>query len=60
MRCFNFILFRKKEIFYKQLFADKDLDKNPFKILEEDVVDASPDFNIIDEDEIDDELLNIM
>ena len=37
-------------------FADKDLDRNPFEISEEDVVDASPDFNIIDEDGIDDEL----
>ena len=37
-------------------FADKDLDRNPFEISEKDVVDASPDFNIIDEDGIDDEL----
>ena len=35
---------------------DKELQKNPFEITEEDVTDASPEFNIIDEDDIDFEL----
>ena len=39
-----------------QNLTDGSLHENPFEVMEEDVTEAAPSFNIIDDDDVDDDV----